>query len=174
MAPSLVGSYPESSLLWATPTPDCGRLPSYGFLGDGVSKSRALAATSLDADTHARFVARDYSRPQRTSRCYSNRLFDSASGLPGSSTDLSTRALLSHPGWSCGPHGFLGRPQVAGFAISGRLATTIAACRGRIRFAFARAHAFVVQRGLLPFAWYPRPACSPRLVTRTQEAATSC
>jgi len=70
-----------------------------------------VAGTGEEAgrpDGHRHRRARDYSRPQRTSRCCTNRLFGSASGLPGSSADLSTRALLSHPGWSCGPYGSLG------------------------------------------------------------------
>ena len=153
----LVGHYPESTLLWATPTPDYGLHTGYDFPADGASESRAQAGTSLDAATHACFVARNYSRPQCTNRCCSNRLFGSASGLPGSSTDLSTRALLNHPGWSCGPYGFLGQPQVAGFTNPGRLATTIEAYRGRIRFACARAHVFVVKRELLSVAWLRTP-----------------
>jgi len=54
--------------------------------------------------------------------------FPALSGLPGSSTDLSLRAVPNHPGRSGGCW-LISSPPITGFIIFGRLATSMSVTR---------------------------------------------
>ena len=95
----------------------------------------------------------------------------SAPGLPGSSTDLSTRALPNHPGRldECSRSLLLRRWQASSPSLAGRRRFSVSRSIG------FKAHVFTVQGGSLPFASHPtteRPAYLPCLATCTEDRSS--
>ena len=80
-----------------------------------------------------------------------NRSFPALPGLPGSSTDLSLRAVPNHPGRS-GGYLLIASPPIAGFIILGRLATSISVTRpNQVRLRY---------RAQVCFPGFHQPDCS--------------